>query len=234
MRMTLAVHIIAGGIAIVCGFAALSAAKGARLHRRSGMMFVYAMLTMALIGSMMAAVRRVAPAANVPVGLLTAYLVITGLTTVRPPSARSRQLDIGMMLVAMAVTATLFTFGVEVLASATGKLYGMPAYPFLIFGTIGLLASAGDFRLIRLGGVQTIRGAPRLTRHLWRMSFALLIAAFSFFLGQAKVFPKSVRIFPLLLIPPLVVLTALLYWLWRVRVRRSLRGIPAVIPAKAA
>jgi len=53
---------------------------------------------------------------------------------------------------------------------------------------------------------------------------ALLIAAFSFFLGQAKVIPKPIRIFPLLLIPPLVVLATLLYWLWRVRVRQSLRG----------
>jgi hypothetical protein len=31
---------------------------------------------------------------------------------------------------------------------------------------------------------------------LWRMSFALLIAAFSFFLGQAKVIPKPIRIIP--------------------------------------
>ena len=110
-------------------------------------------------------------------------------------------------------------------ASPTGKLYGMPAFPFLIFGTISLLASAGDFALIRAGGVRTIRGAPRLVRHLWRMCTALLIAAFSFFLGQAKVIPKPIRIVPLLVIPPLIVLGAMLYWLWRVRFRRSFRGI---------
>ena len=60
------------------------------------------------------------------------------------------------------------------------------------------------------------------------MTFALLIAAFSFFLGQAKVIPKPIRIIPLLMIPPLIVLAALLYWLWRIRFRRSLRGIVIV------
>ena len=132
------------------------------------------------------------------------------------------------MLLVLAVTVTLFTFGFAVLASPSGKLYGMPAFPFLIFGSVGLLAGVGDLRLIRSGGVQTIRGARRLTRHLWRMSFALLIAAFSFFLGQAKVIPKPYRVIPLLAIPPLVVLAALLYWLWRIRIRRSLRGMVGV------
>ena len=38
-----------------------------------------------------------------------------------------------------------------------------------------------------------ISGAQRITRHLWQMCVALFIAAASFFLGQAKVFPASVR-----------------------------------------
>jgi hypothetical protein len=190
------------------------------------MVFVYAMTTMALMGTTIAFARDVAPWANGPVGLLTAYLVITGLTTVRQaPAERSRRLDLGLMLFVAAVTLTLATIGVRVLFSPTGKLYGMPALPFLIFAGIGLLATAGDLHLIRAGGVQTIRGAPRLARHLWRMCTALLIAAFSFFLGQAKVIPKPIRIVPLLLIPPLIVLGALLYWLWRVRFKRSLRGV---------
>ena len=48
------------------------------------------------------------------------------------------------------------------------------------------------------------------------MGTALLIAAFSFFLGQAKVIPKPIRIYPVLIVPPLIVLVVMLYWLWRV------------------
>jgi len=165
--------------------------------------------------------------------LLTAYLVITGLTTVRPPSARSRSLDLGLMLAASAVGLALFTFGFKALASPRGSLHGMPSFPFFIFGSVALLASAGDLRMMRSGGVQALRGAPRLARHLWRMCVALLIAAFSFFLGQAKVIPKPIRIVPLLAIPPLVVLAALLYWLWRVRGRRPFPGIGGVSAPQA-
>jgi hypothetical protein len=232
MTLPLVVHIVAGGLGLLFGFVALYAAKGAWLHRKSGMLFVYALTTMALLGAAMAAVWGKAPAANVPVGLLTAYLVITGLTAVRPPFAGSQRLDLSLMVVASSVCLALFTFGIEASTSPTGKMYGMPGLPFFIFGSVALMAAAGDLRMIRAGGVRAIRGVPRLTRHLWRMCFALLIAAFSFFLGQAKVIPKPIRIFPLLMIPPLVVLAALIYWLWRVRIRGRLRGIVRVrVPA---
>lgn len=224
----LAVHIFAGALGLVFGVIALFVVKGARVHRRSGRLFVYAMLTMSLVGATMALVWNKAPGANAPIAVLTAYLVITGLTTVRPPSRESRRLDLGLMLLALAMSVVLFGFGAAAVTSATGKLYGMPSFPFFLFGAIALLASAGDLRMIRSGGVRAIRGTPRLARHLWRMCTALFIAAFSFFLGQAKVFPKPIRIVPLLMIPPLVVLAALLYWLWRVRGRRALRGIIVV------
>ena len=233
MRMTtLAVHIIAGGLGIALGFVALYAAKGSTLHRKSGMVFVYAMLAMSVLGATIAAVWGVAPRSNVPAGLLTAYMVITGLTTVRPPAGWSRRLDVGVMLVAVAVGLANLSFALRTLASANTKIHWM-AIPFLIFAMVALLASAGDLRLIRLGGVQVIRGAPRVVRHLWRMCFALLLAAFSFFIGQAKVIPKPIRIFPLLIVPPMVVLAVMLYWLWRVRVRRTMRGLVGVSVAEA-
>lgn len=225
MRIDLVVHIVAGSVGIISGFVVLFAAKGRSVHRKGGMTFVYAMTVMALMGTFMAFARNSAPMANGPVGLFTAYLVITGLITVRPPAAGSQWLDRGLLAVVSGVTLTLLAFGFSVLASATGRIYGMPAFPFLIFGTLGTFSVIGDVQMIRAGGVRALRGAPKIARHLWRMTLALLIAAFSFFLGQAKVIPKPIRIVPLLLIPPLVVLAMLLYWLWRVRFRRSLAGL---------
>ena len=55
------------------------------------------------------------------------------------------------------------------------------------------------------------------------MCFALFIAALSFFIGQAKVFPQPIRILPLLALPVLAVLVTMFYWLWRVRIRRRAR-----------
>ncbi len=229
--MDLVLHIVAGALGLLSGFGALSVAKGGRVHRKVGMLFVVTMITMALMGAIIAAVYGVAPFGNIPIALLTTYLVITALYTVRPPAIGTRRLDLSLMLLALAVGSALFTFGFVAVASPTGTLRGFPAPPFFIFGAITMLSIVGDVRMIRSGGVQVLRGAPRLARHLWRMCTALLIAAFSFFIGQAQVIPEPIRIIPLLIIPPLAVLGAMLYWLWRVRVRRTLRGIVVGVTA---
>ena len=221
MRMTLLVHIAAGGLGIISGFVALYAAKGATLHRKSGVVFVYTMLTMCTLGGVMAAVLSAAPAANIPAALLTAYLVITALTTVRPPFPGERWFSIGAMLVVLAVGLIAFKFGFEAIANG-GTRKGMPAFPFFMFGIVGTLAGLSDLRIIR---GDRPRGASRLARHLWRMCFALFIAAMSFFIGQADVIPKPLRIYPLLALPGLAVLVTMLYWLRRVRVRRTGRVV---------
>lgn len=217
MKTTLALHIIAGGLGLISGYIALYSAKGAKLHRKSGILFVYAMLAMSLLGTTIAIGRDVAPAINVPAGLISSYLVITALMTVRPPVAGSRWLNPVLMLVALGVCVASFTFAFEAFANG-GKRNGMPAFPFIMFGLAGLLATVGDLRMMRSGPLQ---GARRLARHLWRMSFALFIAALSFFIGQAKVIPEPIRIRGLLALPVLAVLVTMFYWLWRVRRKRA-------------
>ncbi len=222
MRLTLLIHVVAGGLALVFGYVALYARKGAPLHRRSGRLFVYAMLTMGGFGILIAAVRGVAPATNIPAGMLASYLVITALVTVRPPNVRMRWLDYGLMLVALGVGLTSLAFGIEALSSPDGRgRDGMPPFPFFMFGVVGTAAALLDIRMIRSGG---LTGASRLARHLWRMCFALFIAALSFFLGQSDELPEALRIIPLLALPVVAVLLTMVYWLWRVLARRSRRG----------
>ena len=84
--------------------------------------------------------------------------------------------------------------------------------------SIVLACGLGDARVLAGGG---LRGRSRLVRHLRRMCFALCIATGSFFLGQAQVIPKPVRIYPVLWILALLPLAVMRYWLWRVRVRRG-------------
>lgn len=224
MQPTLVIHILAGSLGLISGFVALYATKGAPVHRRAGMIFVWVMLTMTLTGTVIAAVRGAAPALNIPAALITAYLVVTGLITVRPAVRGARGLIVGAMLVAFAVGLITLSFGFQAAANG-GTRQGMPAFPFFLFGLIGLLGSIGDLRMIRSGGLQ---GAPRLARHLWRMSAALLIAAMSFFFGQADELPKALRIPGLLALPVLAVFATMLFWVWRIRIRRTL---PSVVGA---
>lgn len=220
MRLTLFIHILAGGLGLFSGYIALYSAKGASLHRKSGILFVYAMLTMSVCGLLVASIRGVAPAINLPAALLTGYLVITALMAVRPPSIR-RSPQVALLLVALGVGLTDLVLALQAFANG-GKRNGMPAFPFVMFSVVGLLAAYGDWRMLRSGPLQ---GARRLARHLWRMCFALFIAALSFFIGQAKVIPEPIRIPPLLALPVLAVLLTMFYWLWRVRRREAPRGI---------
>ena len=221
MQVTVLAHIVAGSLGMIAGFVALYSAKGMPLHRRVGMLFVVAMLTMTSTGTVIAAVRGAAPHLNIPAALITSYLVITGLTTVRPGGLTTRRVTVAATVVGFVVGLFVLVLGV-VAVSRGGKLGGMPAFPFFLFATLGLCGGIGDVRWMRAGGG---KGAARLARHLWRMSMALFVAVMSFFIGQADVTPKPIRIVPLLMVPPLTGLATMLYWVWRVRGRRSLRGI---------
>ncbi len=228
MRMVLVLHVIGGGLGLALGAVALYAAKGARLHRKSGRLFVYAMLTMSLTGAAIAALTGVET--SVIAGLLAAYLVITALTTVRPPAAGTHWLDLGAMLMGLAIGLAGSTLGFESLGRGESMRDGMPVPVLFVFGAIALLASGSDVRMMRSGRLQ---GARRLARHLWRMCFALFIASASFFLGQSNVFPEPLRITPVLMVLALAPLAALVYWLWRVRLSRARRGFVGVTSREA-
>ena len=219
MEALLPFHIVAGVIGLMSGAAALSAAKGATLHRGSGRVFVYAMVAMASSGAAMALWDG--PDANAIGGLTAAYLVITALTTVRPVTPASRRLDLGATALGLAIGLTSLVLASVSLASGSG-IDGIPAPVFVMFAAIGLLGGAGDVRVLRSG---PLRGAKRLTRHLWRMCWALWIAVTSFFLGNSDVLPEAMRIPALLALPVVTVVVVLVYWLWRVRIRGNMRGI---------
>lgn len=200
-------HIIGGLIGLTSGAVALSAPKGGRLHRKSGMVFVYAMLVMSTSGAIMAALmpERI----SVIAGMLTFYLVVTALLTVRR-GLNFAWIDIAAMLFGLVVGLLSITFAIQGLS--TGNADELAPMGF-IFGTVALLATAGDLRMLLKRGIPW---AQRIARHLWRMCLALWIAAASFFLGQADVFPETIRIMPLLCTPVLLVLLLMFYWLVRV------------------
>lgn len=207
-------------MALLSGYVALFAPKGSPLHRKVGLVFVYSMLVMAIVGGYMSVAHDAAAQINVPAAILTIYLVITSLTTVRPALAANRRL----LLLGMTLVGTVAVLDARLLAQFLGgraATRGL-AIPFAIFTAVAVLALVGDIRVLRLG---PLTGPSRIARHLWRMTFALQIAAMSFFIGQADVIPARWRIMPLLGLPVVVVLVSLFYWLWRVRFRRSLRGM---------
>ena len=207
----LSIHIIAGLLGLTSGAVALCARKGAKLHRQSGMIFVYSMVALSTSGAGMAALQS--QRVNIIAGVLTFYLVTTALLTVWRPARKHHWMDAGAMLIGLMVGIVSVSLGVEASNSATGTIDGYPPVIVFIFGAVALLATLGDARMLLARGTQ---GAHRLARHLWRMCFALWLATSSFFLGQAQLFPEPIRSSGIQALPVLLVFVLMVYYLVRV------------------
>ena len=223
----LGLHIAGGLLGIGSGAAAMFFRKGSWAHAIAGKTFVASMLVMAGIG---AAVSPFLPQrANVVMGLFVCYLVLTGLQTISRRDAGPRRVEFAAMSVGVAATLAGILFGLQALTNPIGLLDGDGPWNYWVLASLPMMALAGDVNVILRGGVV---GTARTTRHLWRMGVALLIATFSLVLGQPKVFPAVVRGTPLLFLPVVAVLAAVIYWLVRVRIaaRPRLKGMPRPEP----
>ena len=223
--MLLPIHIAAGGLAIVLGAVALSVRKGGTIHRRSGLLFVYAMVVMGVSAASLSILKGRADG-NVLASVMTVYFVGTALTTVRPVSSWTRRINAVALTVAVVVAAGCILGGVRMIGATGRDANGIPFQTAgtvsLITGVLLLMAAAGDVRILRFG---MPRGGPRLARHLWRMCFALFIAAGSFFSLRERVatlLPEPLTTGPMRALPIVLLFATMFYWLWRVRSRRPL------------
>ncbi len=224
MQLVLPIHVAAGGLALVLGAVALLAKKGGTIHRRSGLLFVYAMLVMGITASILKYLQS--GDTNVVAALMSVYFVGTALTTVRPASRWTRVINVAALTVAVGLAFVSIVGGVKGVNSPGLSPGGVPFRTIgvmsFILATVLILAAAGDLRIMRSG---MPRGGPRLARHLWRMCFAMFIAAGSFFSIRervAKILPEPFTTGPMRALPILLLFGAMFYWLWRVRGRRTL------------
>jgi len=202
--MLLPIHIVAGALAMILGAGALLARKGATLHRRSGQLFVCSMLIMGITASLLGPLGG---------GVMAAYFVVTALTTVRPTSASTRWVNVSALVVAVVLALGSMEKGFNAFASPGGTLNGVPFFMLFFIGTVMALAAAGDVRVMWSG---PLRGGRRLARHLWRMCFALFIAAGSFFSIEARVaklLPEPFTTPAMRILPIALVFIAMFYWL---------------------
>lgn len=223
-------HVVAGTAALAAGGAALAARKGGSLHRVVGTIFFAAMLAMGASGSVMAALKP--ERGTAVIGLVSCYLVLTSWRTARHRSGTAGTWEYASLAAALGLLATMVFFASEAAASPTGRLDSLPAaahYPF-----VGLAAVAA---LLDLNFVLRRRLSPRqrVARHVWRMCAALLIAVFSFFLGQQDEFPERLQGLFVWHLPGIATLAAMTFWLVRLRFAQAWnRPWPVRSPQPAA
>lgn len=226
-------HIAGGSIGIVTGYTAVLAAKGEKLHRRAGTIFVAAMLVAMSVAVYLAvSLRDVLPGQipNIAAGTLGFYLVLSGYITVKRKEGTIGLFERVSFLIPLALGGLFLVWGLAAVNSPKHAFNGYGPPLFFIFGLLSLFFAALDLRMLAKGGVS---GAQRIMRHLWRMCFAFFFAAGSFFLGQQKVMPAWMQGSKVLLVLGLAPLGFMLFWLMRVRFTRRYRGGTPMQPMAA-
>jgi len=205
-------HIAAGTLGMLSGFVAVFLLKGSRRHGLAGNVFTIAMLSLGASGTYLA-VMKFQPG-NILGGAFTFYLVATAWMAARRREPGVNVFDWTALLIVVGVTAFEAILGLEAAMSPTGMKYDYPPGPYLFIGSVAAVAVVGDVRMLFRGGIS---GAQRIARHLWRMCFALFIAAGSIFLARQRLFPVILRKTGVLLFLSFLPLLLLIFWLLRVR-----------------
>jgi uncharacterized membrane protein len=212
----LLLHIVAGTVGMLSGFVAAFLRKGSRRHGIAGDVFVIAMLSLSSSGAYMATLKH--EPGNILGGTLTFYMVATAWLTARRRDGQPGIFDWGALLLALVVAGFEMTYGLEAAISPTGMKYGYPPWPYFVFGSVALMAAAGDVRMLVRGGIS---GTQRIARHLWRMLFALFVAAASIFLARPQLFPALLRRTGVLIFLSFLPLILMIFWLVRVRLANA-------------
>jgi hypothetical protein len=199
--------------------------KGGTLHRALGNVFTVAMLTLATSAFCLAVLKS--QQGNIVGSVGTFYLIGTAWLAGRR-GERTGPIDWSALFIGLGSAIAAIALGVYTLHNPGGvDKTTAPAGMSFFFGAILLLATAGDIRMLARGGIS---GRQRITRHLWRMCYALFIATGSFFLGQQQVFPVFLRGSIFLTIPALLPLPLLIYWFLRVRFSKAYKNTLSLNP----
>lgn len=216
----LVLHIAAGALALLAALIAMASRKrGGGLHARAGSLFVRLMSAMA--ASAVVLTWWEPDRLTMGAGLWTLYLVHTSQQAVR---SRAGKLEGTGLLALIPGFAALLAFGDGALMAAQaqdGQFEGTGMAGFMVFGLFTALSLGFDASLIWR---RALAPRQRVARHLWRMTTATFLAVTSLFLGQQDdVFPWM-QGSPVLLVPSLLTLVFLLYWILRVRFARNWLG----------
>jgi uncharacterized membrane protein len=214
-----ALHIAGGTLALFAGLVAICARKGGRLHRRAGMLFAVAMITMAATADILGFIIPGAQV-NLLIGTFTLYLI--GTAWLAASRTRRRLVEAASLAVVL-MLAIPFTILACQLATGAAPLFrssipfeGPVLIAMYVFTALLILATVADMKVLIAGGLS---GRSRIERHLWRMCLGLTFAAGSAFTnGLPRLLPASVQVpLPVLFLPQLAALLALIFWMVRVR-----------------
>jgi hypothetical protein len=210
------IHIAGGMVALLCGTVAVAVRKGGGMHISAGTWFCASMLALGVTASILAPFKS--PPDSPIGGIMVCYFVATAWMTARRRSGMPGSFEKFACAIGLAIGVAIIGAGFEAALSPAGDSGPPGPAGLFVLGGICLLAGLSDLRFIVRGMKPSNK--QRISRHLWRMSFAFFIATGSFFLGQQDVLPQAMRGTPVLLVLAFVPLALMPFWLVRVRYSR--------------
>lgn len=224
----LLLHICGGTLGVISGFVAVFLRKGSRRHAIAGTVFVISMMALASSGAFMAILKS--QLGNILGGTLSLYLVATAWRTAKRRAGNPSLVDWIALLFAATIASFALTWAFEAATSPTGLKNGYPAGPYAMLGSVALLSTIGDIRMIARRGIS---GTQRIARHLWRMCFAFFIASSSLFLARAHLFPAIMRKTGALYFLSFLPLILMIFWLICIRFKYASRKMGLIAPSPA-
>jgi hypothetical protein len=200
------IHTPAGAIGLVAATVALSAKKGAALHRKSGTYFTISMLIMLTSGFVAAFLKD--STGDMFLSAVVMYTVFTAWLTVHHKKNETGFLEGVALVWIIAVAIAAFLMISSSSEMATPNLY-------LFWTGFSLLCAMGDVRNLYLAGLS---GTQRVIRHVWRIGFSLIWAALALIDKIVKMGGSNVKEMPeeqmlyIVAIPTMFILTIFLYW----------------------
>jgi uncharacterized membrane protein len=209
------VHVTGGTVALITGGIAMLVRKGETVHRYAGSVFFVAMLTMTISAFVVAVIRD--QSINISASTVTFYMIVTSWVAATRKDGEIGRFETAALLLGLGVTASAFLFALR---------GGDVQVVHYVFGSIAAIGVLSDVNVLARGGLS---GRQRIARHLWRMSFAMLVATGAYFAGQPRFVPAILRETNLNFVPIVLVLVLLVFWLVRVRFTRWWRETPPVL-----
>lgn len=211
------IHIASGLIALLSGAVTVTVRKGGGVHVSAGTWFCMAMLSLGISASILAPFKS--PPETPIGGIMVCYFVATAWMSAHRRSGTPGMFEKIACAIVLAIAAAIIGAGFKAALASPGPSSEPPGPAVLLaIGGICLIAGLLDLRFLVRG---RLLFAQRITRHLWRMCFALFIATGSFFLGQQDVMPRAVRGSDVLFVLAFAPLALMFVWLVRIRLARK-------------
>lgn len=208
------IHIILGTAAVLAGAAALGVRKGSPLHINAGRLFAITMILSSGLGAVLGLFKLGSFYITFHAGILGITLIASSWLTVRALGPQLSFLSLSVGAVNFLNAAALIAAGVHAASLPDSLLLGFHAADYFFLSGMAGIAAIGDISLLVR---KTLSKKHRLARHLWRMCLGFFIAAGSAFTGPgASIFPQAVQDTGILSAPELIIISLMVFWLFRV------------------